>query len=131
MFTLRHTSSVLDQLQGQRLANALLVAVEGVTSGPPSRAVADLELIPEDDLQQIWKWNHSIPPPPSLCAHHLFEMQARSTRDAPALASWDGNMTYAELDHRASVLGAYLSSRGIGPEMIVPNVIPGVLVGIT
>lgn len=94
--------------------------MEGVTSGLPSRPVADLELIPEDDLQQIWKWNHSIPPPPSLCAHHLFEIQARNTRDAPALASWDGNMTYAELDHRASVLGAYLSSRGIGPEMIVP-----------
>ncbi|KAJ6019897.1 hypothetical protein N7522_000605 [Penicillium canescens] len=118
--TLRHASSVLDQPQGQRLANTLLAALEGITSGHPSRPVADLELIAEDDLQQIWEWNRSIPNPLNLCAHHLFEQQARSTCNDPAIASWDGNMTYAELDRCASVLGAHLSSRGIGPEMIVP-----------
>ena len=46
--------------------------------------------------------------------HRLVELQAERTPDAPAIVSADGEMTYGELDRRASRLAGHLRRLGAG-----------------
>ena len=54
------------------------------------------------------------------CIHHLFEEQAFQQPDAPAVSSWDGNLTYHSLDRASSKLAHHLRTLGAGPEKIIP-----------
>jgi amino acid adenylation domain-containing protein len=72
------------------------------------------------DHQKICEWNHNLPEAINACAHDLIKTQANQQPDLPAICSWDGDLTYAELDILSSRLADYLSSRKIGPEVIVP-----------
>src|SRR6185436_10322027 len=51
--------------------------------------------------------------------HQLFEEQAAAAPDAPAVAAADGELSYGELERRASALAARLSTLGVGPEVRV------------
>jgi len=68
------------------------------------------------------------------CIHTLFERQAEKTPDAIALISGLQQISYKELDRRASQLAFYLVSEGAGPEVPVgicldrsPEMIVGIL----
>ncbi|KAF4785767.1 peptide synthetase [Colletotrichum scovillei] len=75
------------------------------------------------DMQQVGKWNsrmHAPPPDPRLtCIHHLIENQVRLQPEAQAIHSWDGHMTYKELDEAASIVAQEILQRGIGPGAFV------------
>lgn len=116
---IRHNVSFVDAAQGQRMAKTICKALAKIVS-EPSTSVAELSLVDEDDLEQIWEWNHVIPEDPQLCAHDLLQKQAQSTPDALAIRSWDGDLTYAEFDTLSSVLGRHLSSKGVIPNMVIP-----------
>jgi amino acid adenylation domain-containing protein len=90
------------------------------TSLPPATIGQSQEPKISQDHQKIWAWNQNLPEAINACAHDLISAQTNQQPDFPAICSWDGNLTYAELDNLSSCLGEYLSSRGIGPEVIVP-----------
>ena len=48
--------------------------------------------------------------------HELFEAQAASAPDCPAIVFRDGRMTYAQLDQSADALGAYLRCCGVATD---------------
>jgi amino acid adenylation domain-containing protein len=58
-----------------------------------------------------------------MCIHELFEIQARMTPDATALACGEKMVSYGELDRRSNRLAHTLQSLGIGPEVIVALVV--------
>lgn len=118
-FRISHKLSFFDAVQGQRIAKTACKILEEIVSEPLTR-IANLKLINDDDLEQIWEWNKAIPEAPELCAHTLLEQQAQATPDALAIRSWDGDLTYAEFDALASVLGRHLSKRGVVPGMVIP-----------
>ncbi|KAL7780525.1 hypothetical protein CFE70_010549, partial [Pyrenophora teres f. teres 0-1] len=70
--------------------------------------------------QQLWEWNHDVPPAIERCIHDLFADQAKARPDAPAICAWDGDMTYGELDVLSGRLAGHLVELGVGPEDIVP-----------
>ncbi|KAK1707317.1 peptide synthetase [Colletotrichum acutatum] len=82
-------------------------------------AVRSTTTISSWDMQQVTMWNSRIPAPPlgprSTCVHHLIENQGRLQPNAPAIHSWDGNMTYEEFDEAASIVAQEILRRGIGP----------------
>jgi non-ribosomal peptide synthetase component F len=62
------------------------------------------------NFRKLLKWNGEVP-------------QAVETLQQPelqAVCSWDGSLTYAELDSLSSRLASYLYTQGVGPEVIVP-----------
>lgn len=72
------------------------------------------------DIERIWSWNRKATAPTGACVHELFEHQAALTPGRPALASWDGEMTYGELDQASTRLGSYLVKKyGLRVEDIV------------
>ena len=54
-----------------------------------------------------------------LCLHELFELQARKTPGAPAVAGGGGELTYGQLDRKADQLATYLQGEGVGPDEVV------------
>ncbi|PKX89955.1 acetyl-CoA synthetase-like protein [Aspergillus novofumigatus IBT 16806] len=54
------------------------------------------------------------------CVHHLVGAQVKVQPQAPAVCAWDGDFTYGELDHRASLLAIRLIQRGAGPKVFIP-----------
>lgn len=67
-----------------------------------------------EDLDQLWKWNHEVPPVLPTCVHDIIAEQVRAQPDSIAVQSWDGSLTYTELDGLSSRLAQHLvSSRGV------------------
>ncbi|KAI0141892.1 hypothetical protein GGR57DRAFT_486397 [Xylariaceae sp. FL1272] len=74
----------------------------------------------DENLAKILEWNKKSPDAANVVVHSLFENQARLNPDRLAVHSWDGDLSYRQLDNLASHLAAVLIRRGIGSEVIVP-----------
>lgn len=82
-------------------------------------AISQLNLFSENDWQRIRKWNSTTPQLHDRCIHEAIHDQMLSGPDREAVCAWDGSLTFAELDHKASKLACYLRMRGVGPEVRV------------
>ncbi len=94
--------------------------LEGVAADPGTR-VSDLPIGTEAELAEVTAtWNRTGADfPRDACVHHLFESQAGRTPDAVALARDGRELTYRELDDRASRLARRLAGRGVRPGVAV------------
>ncbi|PNY26426.1 Nonribosomal peptide synthetase [Tolypocladium capitatum] len=71
-------------------------------------------------MEQLWRWNEIVPPLMRTCMHDLFREKARRQPDAVAVQSWDGTLTYKELDDLSSRLARQLRQRGVDVGSRVP-----------
>ncbi|HYO14120.1 MAG TPA: amino acid adenylation domain-containing protein, partial [Thermoanaerobaculia bacterium] len=86
----------------------------------PEAPVADLPLLTEAESAQILEWNATVTDyPREATIGELFAAQARQTPDAVALAGGGLEVTYAELEARASRLAEHLREMGVTPEVAV------------
>ena len=111
---------IVDTLHMQRLLCQLEHTVRQLGSSNGESMLQELNLVAPEDLQQIQRWNTK---PDTSTGLPLQEIQGHfhARPRSPAICSWDGQMTYSELDTLSSKLADYLASRhGIGPEVIVP-----------
>ena len=111
---------LIDTMQMQRLLCQLEHIVRQLGSSDRGRTLREISLVAPEDLQQIQRWNTK---PDTSSGFPLQEIQGhfRARPRSTAICSWDGQMTYSELDTLSSKLAEYLASRrGIGPEVIVP-----------
>ncbi|KAG6363944.1 hypothetical protein INS49_009047 [Diaporthe citri] len=75
----------------------------------------------QSELERIIQWNKEDPEIIDDCHHRLFERQAQQQPDAPAVAAWDVDLSYAELDRAADRLAHHLAGGdcGVAPGSIV------------
>ncbi|KJZ75845.1 hypothetical protein HIM_04669 [Hirsutella minnesotensis 3608] len=71
------------------------------------------------DLDDIWTSNSAIPEAVEACVHSLFKRSVRERPSAQAVCSWDGNLTYGELDRLSTKLAHQLADLGVGPGSLV------------
>ncbi|PSN65088.1 nonribosomal peptide synthetase-like protein [Corynespora cassiicola Philippines] len=82
--------------------------------------IADIEFTSPQDKQEIQRWGSSNGFDDS-CIHTLIERHAALRPDAPAICSWDGELSYGELDTMACSLAAYLRQKiGSGSHTVIP-----------
>jgi non-ribosomal peptide synthetase component F len=86
----------------------------------PYKQIGEVNLVSEEDRKQIAIWNEGTPEQVDRCIHELIHQRCQIQPDAAAVCSWDGTITYQELDVMSSILAAYLIRLGVGPEMFVP-----------
>lgn len=91
---------------------------EPASQSPEQRNGAAFVL--DDNLETIWSWNEVVPPRISTCMHDLFCEIAETQPDAVAVQSWDGSLTYKELDKLSSKLARQLRQRGVDIGTRVP-----------
>ncbi|KAH8805177.1 hypothetical protein F5884DRAFT_885253 [Xylogone sp. PMI_703] len=85
----------------------------------PEQKIGDLDLISERNKTQILNWNAEYPKASDVLFHDLVSQQARRTPHAMAIESWDGNLTYQELESYSTRFAQHLVSLGVGPETLV------------
>jgi amino acid adenylation domain-containing protein len=106
--------------QIERLAGHLQTLLEGMAEHPEQR-LATLPWLTAAEQAQLLSWN-SLPPTERSNERTLagcFAEQVARTPDAVALVYGEEQLTYAELQARASQLARYLQQMGVGPEVRV------------
>ncbi|KAF9890441.1 hypothetical protein FE257_005846 [Aspergillus nanangensis] len=116
---LGYLTSRISPQQADHVSEALSTAISSIISSPNSN-LDSIDLFGPRHRQQVWKWNSSCPATVDECLHTWFERNTRLTPDAPAISSWDGDLTYAQLDKKATQLAQVLISSGIGPGNLIP-----------
>ncbi|OJJ07366.1 hypothetical protein ASPVEDRAFT_177948 [Aspergillus versicolor CBS 583.65] len=82
--------------------------------------VGEIDILPPVSRNQIAKWNQNVPQEFMGCVHDLVDAHVVQTPQATAVCSWDGCMTYKELDNMSTRLAADLVIHGVGPGVFVP-----------
>ncbi|KAK8914997.1 Nonribosomal peptide synthetase dtxS1 [Metarhizium anisopliae] len=99
---------------------AALVSNEDQGTGNQNNSLADIDVMTQSDLQDVWKWNAVVPQTIDAVIHNLVTDSAQRWPDKQAVCAWDGDWTYRELDKASTSFGHCLRSFGIGPDVIVP-----------
>ena len=106
----------------KEFATSLLHTFDHVLSSivsSASRPIEQTSLCSEHDLRLIKGFTQNISESNNALLHDMCMEHARLTPDAEAICSWDGSMTYRELDEATSKLAKYLVDMGVGPETFV------------
>ncbi|KAF9873683.1 peptide synthetase [Colletotrichum karsti] len=86
----------------------------------PSRTPDEIPALSSHDLRQLWSWNETCIEAVEECVHHFVERTMHAHPDKEAIFSWDGSLSYKELDDLSRNMAHHLKNLGIGPEKIVP-----------
>lgn len=115
---LMYWSDTLSDGQAANVASTFTKALSNVLHHC-DEPIAQLEHLGSWHRQKLCQWNQQIPEAIESCLHDLFKRQVVSSPDAPAIASWDMDFTYAELDDASTKLALHISSLGVGLEDFV------------
>ena len=85
-----------------------------------NQTVAQAVQIGKRELAQLWHWNRVVPPRIDRCMHEIFAENAQQSPDRPAVVSWDGELTYGELNRLSTQLAAHLSAFSVSIGTQVP-----------
>lgn len=104
---------MLDQttLLIQKLARA---AIEPINQSRTETTLADLNCLTSSDHGKIWQWNGIVPARVDQCVHDVIQKQMELNLEAPAVHSWDGDLTYQDLDKTSKGLAYHLKRQDIG-----------------
>uniref|UniRef100_A0A093UUI8 Nonribosomal peptide synthetase 8 n=1 Tax=Talaromyces marneffei PM1 TaxID=1077442 RepID=A0A093UUI8_TALMA len=110
--------SKMDAHYADALLKSFREAINCVISQPFAN-VEGLDLLPREHRAQIIERNGRIPQTVQSCIHELVDQKAHEQPNAQAIDSWDGNLTYEELNQQAKILSSHLISQGVRPEVMV------------
>ncbi|KAL5343849.1 hypothetical protein BJX70DRAFT_405102 [Aspergillus crustosus] len=116
-----YDDKVLSQTQIERLAFQLEHVISQLVSKSGSEQLGHIQLIAPQDLAQLDAWDKSFQRHTEVLPLEAIQSNVESRPSATAVDSWDGTLSYAQLDTFASRLAAYLvQSCNIGAESVVP-----------
>lgn len=84
------------------------------------KLVGDIENVSPEEIVQLAKWNEGVTRAQEVLIHDLVSQNCTTFPEAPAVCSWDGDLSHAEMGLHSTALAARLSSLGVGPEVKVP-----------
>jgi non-ribosomal peptide synthetase component F len=86
----------------------------------PKIEVSRSDFLSDRNKAQLTKWNSQPLNPVEKTIHETIYESVQRSPDAEAVCSWDGILTYEQLDNQACRLAAHLVTKlGVGPETIV------------
>jgi amino acid adenylation domain-containing protein len=111
---------VIDAWRMKRLLQQLSTVIEKLASATKSCRVRDVKAFGAEDEAIVAQWNSRRPILVEECVHELISQHATERPEAPAIVSWDGNLTHQKLDEWSTLLSFQLANLGVGPETFVP-----------
>ncbi|WP_137821500.1 non-ribosomal peptide synthase/polyketide synthase [Pseudomonas sp. D(2018)] len=116
---LTYATDLFERATAERMVRHWLNLLRGIVANP-DQAVGELPLLDAEELiHQVQGWNATAEDYAYAPVQRLFEAQAATQPDAPALAFGNEHLTYAQLNARANRLAHKLRSLGVGPESLV------------
>jgi amino acid adenylation domain-containing protein len=121
---LRLTALVAASVGAARVCALMQTALASLVAAleeAPETPLTELEVLPAAERALLLdEWNATDAQyPDGVCLHELVEQQAARTPDAVALVFGDAQVSYAELDRRATRLAEELRAAGVGPDVRV------------
>lgn len=106
--------AVVPQWQMQSILRCFGKVVEQLCYGGDKKArlISDISLCDTEDFNQIMEWNTTTPVKTESMIHDLVAHAASKHPGAMAIESWDGCLTFQELDTVTERLAAHLASLG-------------------
>lgn len=114
-----YLESTLSAVSALNVAHVFGLAIHEILT-KPHLPVDQVNLLTQRDLGQIQRWNRNLPSEVDACIHDLVLQHAEGSPQSPALCSWDGNLTYQQLDEVSLRLAKYFINAGIRAETLVP-----------
>jgi amino acid adenylation domain-containing protein len=90
-----------------------------ISDSPDYTLLQDIDLCPTTDRENFRDMTNNISATKERCLHDLILEQCRLRPNQRAIQSWDGDLTYGELDDLSSKLAWHLKDLGVGPEVFV------------
>ena len=111
-----------DGLTDEHVANIASTFVKILTSiiSQPEITLQNLDSFCDVSKKTIAKWNDKLPALSQDRIHDVIMRHALLTSKADAIAAFDGNFTYAEINKLSTKLAQSLIRLGVGPEILVP-----------
>ncbi|KAL0471191.1 non-ribosomal peptide synthetase [Neurospora intermedia] len=100
--------------------NAFTELLGLILSSPETTSISSLLAPLPCDLNQIWAFNAVVPPLIDRTMQDIISEQAAANPSKPAVSSWDGEFTYAEVESKSDLLARHLVSRGVKLGGVVP-----------
>ncbi|PGH19362.1 hypothetical protein AJ80_04002 [Polytolypa hystricis UAMH7299] len=72
------------------------------------------------ELEEVWKWNETVPQTIDQGIHEIVSEKAKERPDSTAVVSWDGELTYEQLERYSTQLAVRLVDMGVKVDMPVP-----------
>ncbi|KAI1181191.1 non-ribosomal peptide synthetase [Nemania sp. FL0916] len=118
----RYDRSVIDSSQMARFLRQLGYLIQRFQSHanelPP---VGQLDVVTQEDRAEIESWNSEHLRAKDITIHDVIAKRAADAPRQTAVFAWDGEWTYAELEHVSSRLAGYIQALDLGPEqMAIP-----------
>ncbi|KAK2823846.1 NRPS, partial [Arthroderma sp. PD_2] len=110
---------ILSKAETETLSYQLGQAIQQLVE-KQSLQVSGIDMVGPETVQQLQAWNQHIPPRVDSMVHEVIDGYFKSQPQAPAVCSWDGDLSYGELDCLSSQLADVLVQWGVGPEVFVP-----------
>ncbi|PYH98073.1 nonribosomal peptide synthase [Aspergillus ellipticus CBS 707.79] len=116
---MRYTPSTVTEDLAVHLADTLRQTFDLVNNHPQTE-LANASYLGPLSQEKLVGWNTNPSAAVVECAHELVRQRVSLQPDAPAIDSWDAQMTYTELDTLSDRLATVLVEAGVKPEAIVP-----------
>ncbi|KAF2181844.1 amino acid adenylation [Zopfia rhizophila CBS 207.26] len=118
---LQFDHKALPEASARRVLDQFEYVVHQLISVSSSTVLDDIALVTPKHVQQMVEWNNMVDiQNVEDCVHNIFREQVKLRPDAQAITSWDGSLTYKQLDQLTDRLAAYLAEKGVNPEYLVP-----------
>jgi amino acid adenylation domain-containing protein len=118
---LQFDHKALPEASARRVLDQFEHVVHQLNSASSSTILKDVDLFTEMDLRQVVEWNNMVDIQNiDDCVHYIFQEQVKIRPDAEAVSSWDGRLTYKQLDQLSDKLACHLVEKGVKPEYLVP-----------
>ncbi|KAJ6135531.1 Peptide synthetase [Penicillium capsulatum] len=111
---------IVEPWQIERLLDQLSFLMLQLSAASPDDLLAEMDILPPDDKETIWKWNATVPEGIDRCVHDIIFDVVHDQPNAQAVFAWDGIFTYEKLNDLADNLASNLLSAGVTAGMIVP-----------
>ncbi|THW88484.1 nonribosomal peptide synthase SidD [Aureobasidium pullulans] len=72
------------------------------------------------DLDEIWRYNHELPPTYNFCMQDMVSERAQQFPDKIAIDSWDGTLSFGQIEQYSTRMAQTLVEEGVQPHDIVP-----------
>lgn len=117
---LEYSTDLFEETTARQMIESFKTMLHGVALNSDAE-IQSLPLLAEAEKRKILiEWNKTSQPyTADALIHQLFERQAESTPEMPAIACGDEILSYRELNSRANQLARYLRKCGVGPEALV------------
>jgi amino acid adenylation domain-containing protein len=118
---LQFDNRVLQEASAKIVLEQFEYVIQQLLNAPQATQIKDVKLVTPAHYQQMIEWNNLVEiQEVDDCVHYIFREQVKLQPDAIAVTSWDGEITYKQLDQLSDKLASYLVEKGVKPEYLMP-----------